>query len=175
MLSIAEYVESRGVSQTAVRRQLKRYSEELDGHIHQGNRRKMLDDFAVDFLDSHRMTKEIIVERTDYQAKIEIDDLKAEIEHKKDEISKLKDEVIFLQKQYMELKEQQTELLGYKAKNEILLEDAATRESRVKELETENRDLQDDNSSKESQIQELEKEIGSFKKSWFGFYRRKPK
>ena len=54
MISIKDYAGDSGVSYEAVRRQIKRYSEELDGHIRTEGRTQYLDEVAVAFLDSHR-------------------------------------------------------------------------------------------------------------------------
>ena len=50
-----------GVTYEAVRKQLKRYSAELEGHIHQKGRTQYLDDEAVAFLDQHHAPKPIAI------------------------------------------------------------------------------------------------------------------
>ena len=62
MISVKQYAESRGISGTAVRKQLARYAEELEGHIVVTSRRRMLDDEAVAFLDQHRQPKTLVID-----------------------------------------------------------------------------------------------------------------
>ena len=61
MISLKEYAHSKSISYEAVRKQIKRYSKELDGHISIVSRIHYLDDYAVDFLDSKRLVKPVIV------------------------------------------------------------------------------------------------------------------
>ena len=57
-LTIKEYALSRGVSYEAVRMQLKRYGQQLDGLIERQGRTQYLTDEAVAFLDSKRANSE---------------------------------------------------------------------------------------------------------------------
>ena len=61
MISIKDYANSKGVSYEAVRRQVKRYKNELEGHLHKQGRTQYLDDEAVSFLDSKRAESPIIL------------------------------------------------------------------------------------------------------------------
>ena len=61
MISLKEYAHSKSISYEAVRKQIKRYSEELEGHISVVSRIHYLDDYAVDFLDGKRLVKPIVV------------------------------------------------------------------------------------------------------------------
>ena len=98
-LSVAQYAESRGVSQAAIRKQISRYSVELEGHITIHNRKRLLDDAAVAFLDSHRQQREVIIEQSNKQARREIDAMRAELELKKDQLLDAQREIIELQKE----------------------------------------------------------------------------
>lgn len=61
MISLRDYAAESGVSYEAVRRQIKRYEKELEGHIHKEGRTQFLDDEAVAFLDGHRAKTPIAV------------------------------------------------------------------------------------------------------------------
>ena len=61
MISIKEYAAAKEISYEAVRKQVKRYSKELDGHITVSYRTHYLDDYAVNFLNQRRMVKPIVV------------------------------------------------------------------------------------------------------------------
>ena len=162
MLSIAEYVKQRGVSQTAVRRQLQRYQEELEGHTPKVNRRTMLDDYAVEFLDAHRMPREVIIEQASDEVQKEIADLKGRLDL-------MKEQVIRLQEQIIALQGERTDLLVEQARNRLLIEgkDKETSElqARLTEADKENKELQ-------TRLDESEREANSYIKSWFGLYKK---
>lgn len=61
MITIKDYAKQKGVSYEAIRKQIKRYEEELEGHLIKQNRFLMLDDEAVQFLDSKRSENPVIV------------------------------------------------------------------------------------------------------------------
>ena len=61
MITINDYAKQKGVSYEAIRKQIKRYEEELEGHLVKQNRFLMLDDEAVQFLDSKRSENPVIV------------------------------------------------------------------------------------------------------------------
>lgn len=159
MMTIADYADSRGVSQTAVRRQLSRYREELDGHITIQNRTKFLDDSAVEFLDGHRMARTVIHEMAEGKAKQEIEALKAEIDL-------LRQKHLESQEHIIKLLEENRELIPYKVQNQLLLEQKDKDQEQLKDIQTSLQETRD-------KLQEVEQEVNSFKKSWFGFYRKK--
>lgn len=61
MITIRDYASDVGVSYEAVRQQIKRYSKELKGHIHQDGRTQFLDDAAVSFLNEKRAKNPVVV------------------------------------------------------------------------------------------------------------------
>ena len=61
MITIKDYAKQQGVSYEAIRKQIKRYEDELEGHLVKQNRFLMLDDEAVQFLDSKRSENPVIV------------------------------------------------------------------------------------------------------------------
>ncbi len=61
MITIKDYAKQKGVSYEAIRKQIKRYEDELEGHLVKQNRFLMLDDEAVQFLDSKRSEHPVIV------------------------------------------------------------------------------------------------------------------
>lgn len=152
MITIAEYAKSRNISQTAVRRQLSRYTEELEGHITIQNRTKFLDSDAVDFLDQHRMLRTVIQENAEGKAKEEINRLKAEI-------SLLQAEKVKDQQKIISLLEENKNLIQYQAENRLLLEQKDRDQAELMEVR--------------KKLQETEQEVNSFLPSWFGFYRKK--
>lgn len=61
MISIKDYAKENGVTYEAVRQQVKRYHQELAGHIHIQGRTQYLDDVAVAILNSHRSVNPVVV------------------------------------------------------------------------------------------------------------------
>lgn len=61
MISIQDYATQKGVSYEAVRKQIDRYKEDLDGHIITQGRKRFLDDEAVSFLDEKRNSNPIVI------------------------------------------------------------------------------------------------------------------
>lgn len=78
MISIKDFARDCGVSYEAVRKQIKRYAAELDGHIHQQGRTQYLDDVAVAFLADHRAPAPLAIYTEDVMAK-KIDDLQQKV------------------------------------------------------------------------------------------------
>lgn len=99
MLSLTEYAEQQHISYEAVRQQVARYQNELDGHIVRQGRKRLLDDVAIEFLDSHRqealgLGPNISVENAQLQK--DLDAANHENMELLREISALKDTVILL-------------------------------------------------------------------------------
>lgn len=71
MTTIKELAEKNHVSCEAIRKQLRRYKKELDGHVCQQGRTQLLDDEAVAFLQEHRSSNPIIIRQEEKFAWIE--------------------------------------------------------------------------------------------------------
>ena len=56
-MTVQEYASTYKLSYETVRAKIIRYKEELEGHIKIRKKTKYLDDFAVEFLESHRKPK----------------------------------------------------------------------------------------------------------------------
>ncbi len=71
MITIRDYAKENNVSYEAIRKQIKRYEDELNGHIFKQNRTQFLDDIAVAILDQHRRENPVIIvnQDTDYRLK----------------------------------------------------------------------------------------------------------
>ena len=81
MMTIAEYARSRSISYEAVRKQINRYSIELDGHISKQGRTQYLDAEAEAFLDSKRQKDPVFV----------LDDRDRVLQEKEQRIAELED------------------------------------------------------------------------------------
>lgn len=70
MISIKDYAAKNHVTYEAVRQQVKRYADELDGHIIKISRTQYLDDEAVAFLDEKRKRNPIIIQEVNKNQEI---------------------------------------------------------------------------------------------------------
>lgn len=71
MISLKDYAKNKNVSYEAVRKQVNRYKNELEGNIHKVNRTQYLDDEAVAFLDSKRTESPVILLQMDKDEEIQ--------------------------------------------------------------------------------------------------------
>lgn len=71
VMSIKDYARARKISYEAARQQVKRYADELAGHISRQNRTQYLDDYAVGLLDDHRQQSPIVIVNQDRDEEIE--------------------------------------------------------------------------------------------------------
>ena len=70
MVSIRDYAKMNNVSYEAIRQQVKRYEDELNGHIIKQNRTQFLDDVAVDILDQHRKENPVVIINKDTDSRL---------------------------------------------------------------------------------------------------------
>lgn len=121
MITIKDYANDKNISYEAVRKQVKRYKEELKDHISIQNRTQFLDDFAVDFLNERRNESPIIIQE---QAKdeelerlreenknllIKMVSIEEELKQVLKELSEEKDQIKQLQTEKIALLEQKLE------------------------------------------------------------------
>lgn len=77
-ITVSQYAEQRGITPAAVRESIRRYSEELQEHITLDGRTQLLDEAAVEFLDSKRKKAPTVI--LDTQREEEIEELKAQVQ-----------------------------------------------------------------------------------------------
>lgn len=61
MITIKQYANDKNITYEAVRKQLKRYKNELEGHITLHGRTQYLDEAAVAFLDEKRNSSPVVI------------------------------------------------------------------------------------------------------------------
>ena len=83
MISIKEYAKLNNITYEAVRSQVKRYRDQLEGHIIQDGRQQLLDDVAVAFLDERRQKNPVVVYQQSKDEAIEALRLELEGAYKK--------------------------------------------------------------------------------------------
>lgn len=113
MISIKEYAREKNVTYEAVRKQVRRYQKELEGHISRINRTQYLDDEAVAFLDKKRAESPIIVLETSKDEEIqrlsnENKALLLKVAELQEQLLQEKDQVKLLQLEKIQLLEEKT-------------------------------------------------------------------
>lgn len=108
MISLKDYAKNKGCSYEAIRKQVNRYKNELEGHITKINRTQYLDSVAVEFLDGKRKENPIIImekskdeelERLEMENKMllmKVAELQEALLKEKDEVKLLQNEKIAL-------------------------------------------------------------------------------
>lgn len=115
MISMKDYATLHNISYEAVRKQVKRYETELQGHISKVGRTNYLDDEAVAFLDEKRSKNPVVIVDEDKKNQIqrlsdENKQLLIKIVQLQDELSGEKDLVKDLQAQLIAEKDHVAEL-----------------------------------------------------------------
>ena len=162
--TLKQYADDQGISYEAVRKQVVRYAEDLSDHVVKKNRVQYLDQWAVDFLTERRKESPIVLVNMDQSEENErlreqVETLKVQLMTAQNELLKEKERVINLQDESMKLIEDRGKYL-------TLLEDSKAKEERLKEAEDQITEIK-------RERDEAQKEAQSYKKSIFGFYRKK--
>lgn len=170
LMTLKQFADDQGITYEAVRRQVIRHADKLQGHIVKKNRIQYLDDEAVNFLKERRRESPIILQTIDQSEEIDrltdqIESLKAQLMTAQSELLKEKDRIISLQEELREGIEERT-------KYAALLEDAQDTERRLAEAQNA---LSADREQMEQLRRELDQaqaEASSYHRSFFGFYRK---
>lgn len=109
MITLKEYAERENISYEAVRKQIKKYGEELKGHIHVKDRTQYIDDKGVQILDDIRGSNKIII--TDKAKNDELEQLKEENKNLLIKIASLQEKIIEKQECISELQNEKTALI----------------------------------------------------------------
>lgn len=108
VMSIKDYARARKISYEAARQQVKRYADELAGHISRQNRTQYLDDYAVALLDDHRAQNPVVVINQDRDE--EIERLRVENKALLQQIAALQDRLLTAQDSLLEASKQAARL-----------------------------------------------------------------
>lgn len=121
MISIRDLAKQNGVTYEAVRQQVKRYADELEGHIHVEGRTQYLDDYAVELLESKRQASPVVVYEANKDEEIarlrdENKNLLLQLNAKNDKIVLLQDQLLEAAKTPLLLAAAQSDLAEAKSK-----------------------------------------------------------
>lgn len=128
VMSIKDYARARKISYEAARQQVKRYADELAGHISRQNRTQYLDDYAVGLLDDHRQQNPVVVVNQDRDE---------EIERLRQENKALLQQIATLQDRLLAAQESAIEAAKATARLEAAEADRSRLEARAEALERE--------------------------------------
>lgn len=163
MITVKEYAEQKGVSHQAVYKQLQTHAEELKPFIVMNGRTRMLTDEAVAILEQYRETNPQIIERTNDKERVE--ELENQIKIFLTRENELERKVAKLSEELKDAYKKDAEnahLIAEAESNKLLLQmksDAyAEEKERADQLHLQN--------------QQLQTELGTFKKTIFGFYKK---
>ena len=170
LVTLKQFADDQGITYEAVRRQVIRHADKLQGHIVKKDRTQYLDDEAVKILKERRRENRIVMQTIDQSDEIgrltdQLESLKAQLMTAQNELLKEKDRIISLQGELREGIEERT-------KYAALLEDAQDKERRLAEAQNA---LSADREQMEQLRRELDQaqsEANSYHRSLFGFYRK---
>lgn len=178
-VTIKEFAESQHVSYEAIRKQIALYEDDLKGHIVRKKNRKMfLDEFAVEFLRERRRENPVILSVQENHEELEelkktVESLQAKLMTAQNELMKSKDQIIELQGTVQKGIEEHVKYVA-------LLEDSKARDEKLAEAHEKLGEVRKESETQKKTIEDLTKErdeaqaeVQSFKKSIFGFYRKK--
>lgn len=199
MLSLRQIAERQNVSYEAIRKQVVRYEEDLKGHIAVKNRTQYLDEWAVKFLQDRRRESPVVI--VNQEKEEELKDLKDQVETLRTqlltaqkELLKSQEERLKAQDQIILLQEESRTTLEARIKYTALLEENKAKEAELTVAKSRIEDLQKEHDEDRDKLEEILKlretdqvtiedlrkerdeaqtEAQSFKRSLFGFYRKR--
>lgn len=163
-LSIREYANKYGITYEGVRKQVKRYEEELKDHIVIQNRTQYLDEYAQNFLNEVRQKSRLVV--IESKANEQYKELTDTILQKDAIIQELQAKIISLQEKNLEMIESQ-------AKLQLLTDKINDQEKELTATKEDLKTAQDALNNSKVELEVTKDKLDSFKPSILGFYRKK--
>lgn len=159
MITIKDYAKQQGVSYEAIRKQIKRYEKDLEGHLVKQNRFLMLDDEAVRFLDTKRAENPVIIYEQNKdealeQLRKENKNLLIQMNMVQDEMKQVQQKLITQMQQNHLLTTEKMNYLEYKSL-------AEQKEQRLQDLKKERDQAQTAISQQEALLRLKEQQIGA--------------
>jgi Cft2 family RNA processing exonuclease len=149
MVSIRDYAKMNNVSYEAIRQQVKRYEDELNGHIIKQNRTQFLDDVAVDILDQHRKENPVVIINKDTDSRLK--QLEDENKNLLIKVAQQADKISQLNEDLKNKIEQMTSLMLENKEKTSLLEQKKDQAEEINQLKEQM------NREKKEQLNEIEK------------------
>ena len=157
MVSIRDYAKMNNVSYEAIRQQVKRYEDELNGHIIKQNRTQFLDDVSVDILDQHRKENPVVIINKDTDSRLK--QLEDENKNLLIKVAQQADKISQLNEDLKNKIEQMTSLLLENNEKTLLLEQKKDQAEEINQLKEQlDREKKEQLNEIEMLKNELEKE-----------------
>ena len=157
MITIRDYAKENNVSYEAIRKQIKRYEDELNGHIIKQNRTQFLDDVAVDILDQHRKENPVVIINKDTDSRLK--QLEDENKNLLIKVAQQADKISQLNEDLKNKIEQMTSLLLENNEKTLLLEQKKDQAEEINQLKEQlDREKKEQLNEIEMLKNELEKE-----------------
>ena len=170
MISIKDYAKDNGITYEAVRQQVKRYQNELEGHIHQEGRTQFLDDIAVEILNEHRAKNPIAIYDSSKDEMIE--QLKQEKENLLIKIAAQADQIAELAL----WKSEKSLLLAEANQQQLLLEEKSNQisllTSNLEEIKANIKELEDKLHLEQQKSEQLNSKLQEESNRQLSFYER---
>ena len=100
MISFKEYADSHRITYESVRKQVKRYKQDLTGHITVQKRKQYLDDYAVEFLNKRRNKNTVTILNAEAEAEsVKNEELQAENKQLLYKIAQLQEQLLEAEKE----------------------------------------------------------------------------
>lgn len=185
-ITLKEYAATRGIAYEAVRRQLRTYANDLEGHIGMNGNARTLDDFAVEYLDTKRAKPPVVVMST--RAEQDIPDASIEeIAALKTKIEELSTQLIAAQQHLIEVQQREIAYAEEMAKGRQAIEQVKLLTERADDLVRHNEEIAAQKASLEERNANLEEakaqitaerdaakaDVDSYTKTIFGLYKKK--
>lgn len=135
MITIREYARKNNVSYEAIRKQIKRYENELKEHIIKQHRTQFLDEVAVEILDRHRGESPIVIVNQDTSSKLQL--LEEENKNLLVKVAAQADKISQLSEELKNKTEKMTSLLLEDKEKTLLLEQKKNQEEELERLKKE--------------------------------------
>lgn len=135
MITIREYARKNNVSYEAIRKQIKRYENELKEHIIKQNRTQFLDEVAVEILDRYRGESPIVIVNQDTSSKLQL--LEEENKNLLVKVAAQADKISQLSEELKNKTEKMTSLLLEDKEKTLLLEQKKNQEEELERLKKE--------------------------------------
>lgn len=178
LVTLRQFAKEKRITYEAVRKQVIKYAEDLEGHIVTMDNTKYLDEYAQKFLSERRRLSPIVVK---------IEDTQADNGEYQAQIEALKTELLQAQKKVIQLQEEARAGLEDRIKYQMLLTDHEEQKNKLREAEAAieekradleqekelRKDLQRQNEEQGKQIEELRREADSYERTFFGLYRKR--
>nr|CDL65760.1 unnamed protein product [uncultured bacterium] len=153
MISIKDYAAQKNVSYEAIRKQIKRYENQLNGHLERIGRTLYLDDDAIAFLDEKRKKNPVVVVK---------EDTERVVQGLYNENKQLLIKITALQEDLIEEKSKVQELQGL-----LLAEKEQVKQLQAQIIDAATDDDQEDDPEQTEDIQPTKTTLWSKIKSWF--------